>query len=64
VYEEEPENLARHILLLSVLLDGSVLPKERMEFFLELHSNAMLRERTAIYLGELSKVKVSFLQNS
>eukprot|EP00983_Pelagomonas_calceolata_P083955 1156265-Pelagomonas_calceolata.AAC.2 len=53
VYEEEPENLARHFLLLSVLLDSSLLPKERMEIFLELHSNAMLRERTATYLGRL-----------
>lgn len=52
VYEEEPENLARHILLLSVLLDGSLLPKERMEMFLELHGNALLRARTADYLGE------------
>ena len=31
VYEEEPEGLARHILLLSVLLDGSLPSKERVE---------------------------------
>jgi dynein assembly factor 3 len=51
VYEEEPENLARHILLLSVLLDGTLLAKERTEIFLELHGNALVRPRTAEYLG-------------
>lgn len=51
VYEEEAEALARHMLLVSVLLDGTLLAKERMETFLELHCNVLLREKTAKYLG-------------
>ncbi len=51
VYEEEPEVLLRHVLLLSVLLDEALLAKERMETLLELHSNALLRDNTAAYLG-------------
>lgn len=51
IYEEEPELLARHLLLVSVLLDGSLMAKERMEALLELHSNVLLREKAAKYLG-------------
>ncbi len=56
VYEEEPEVLLRHILLLYVLLDGSLLAKERKEMLLELHSNVLLRDQTAAYLGKHSRV--------
>ncbi len=52
VYEEEPEVLARHMLLLHVLLDGSLTARERVETLLELHGNALLRNKTAEYLGE------------
>lgn len=53
IYEEEPEVLMRHVLLLAVLLDGRLLARERMEMLLELHSNALVREPTAQYLGDL-----------
>jgi len=52
IYESEPEALARHMLLLSVLLDGHLRVKDRVEMFLELHGNVMLRQKTADYLGE------------
>lgn len=51
MWEEEPEGLARHLLLLAVLLDEALLPRERVELLLELHANALLRERAAAYLG-------------
>lgn len=51
VYEEEPEVLARHMLLIHVLLDASLTSKERVETLLELHGNALLRQKTASYLG-------------
>ena len=51
VHEEEPEVLARHVLLLSVMLDGSLAATERMHALLELHGNVLLREKTADYLG-------------
>lgn len=55
VHEEEPEVLARHLLLTAVLLDDSLLARERMETFLELHGNALLREKTAAYLGTAAR---------
>ncbi|GIL80632.1 hypothetical protein Vretimale_9197 [Volvox reticuliferus] len=55
VWEDSPEGLARHVLLLAVLLDGTLLPRERVEMLLELHGNAMLRERAAVYLAEKAR---------
>lgn len=57
VYEEEPESLVRHILLVSILLDGSLMVKERMETLLELHGNVLLREKTARYLGQCAGMR-------
>ncbi|KAF8056344.1 DAB1 [Scenedesmus sp. PABB004] len=51
VYEEQPEVLARHMLLLGVLFEPALSQRERAEVFLELHGNALLRQRTADYLG-------------
>jgi hypothetical protein len=53
VYEEEPEALARHMLLLHAALDGGGGGGVRApaELLLELHGNALLRARTARYLG-------------
>lgn len=57
VYEPEPELLARHMLLLVLLLDASLTPRERAEAFLELHGNALLRQRTADWLRELPRAR-------
>ena len=43
--------LARHMLLLSVLLDTEVPVRRRSELFLELHNNASIQATTAEYLG-------------
>lgn len=52
VYESDPENLARHMLLLAVLVDASFTARERAEMFLELHGNILLRQRTADWVCE------------
>jgi hypothetical protein len=52
LFEEEPEGLARHLLLLSVLLDDSLPATDRIQTLLELHGNVLLRQKTAEYLGE------------
>ena len=54
VYEEAPAVLARHMLLLSVLLDTDIPVRQRTELFLELHNNAIIQETTAEYLGRSS----------
>ena len=53
ILEDEPEVLARHLLLLSVLLDRALPIRARVETFLELHGNALLQQRTAEYAGDL-----------
>uniref|UniRef100_A0A061R8M2 Dynein assembly factor axonemal-like n=1 Tax=Tetraselmis sp. GSL018 TaxID=582737 RepID=A0A061R8M2_9CHLO len=50
IYEVEPEVLARHILLISVLLDKRYPVRNRVELFLEIHGNILLSEKTAKYL--------------
>lgn len=52
VHEEEPEGLARHLLLLSILLDSSIPAKDRIQTLLEVHGNALVRQRTAEYVEE------------
>eukprot|EP00798_Chlamydomonas_sp_ICE-L_P019012 gene19012-25603_t len=52
VYEEEPELLARHVLLLSIMLDESLNSRDRVETLLEIHGNVFLRDKTAKYLAE------------
>jgi hypothetical protein len=51
VFEDEPQLLARHMLLLYALLDGAAPPHVRPALFLELHGSALLRRRTADWLG-------------
>jgi hypothetical protein len=51
VYEDQPELLARHMLLVSVLLDDALPVRARMEMFLEVHGNILLRDKTASYIG-------------
>eukprot|EP00873_Tetraselmis_striata_P008924 jgi/Tetstr1/429188/TSEL_019141.t1 len=55
VHEADPEVLARHLLLLAVLLDEGYPVRDRVEMFLEVHGNALLSERTAVYLEGRAK---------
>lgn len=52
VYETEPEGLARHMLLLTLLFDDTLSVRERAEMFLEVHGNTLLHQRTADWVGE------------
>lgn len=55
VYEDTPEALARHILLIGLLFDSSLLPTDRVSMFLEVFGNLFLREETKKYLQHRSK---------
>lgn len=59
VYEEAPEVLARHMLLLSILLDSALPVCQRTELFTEVHANACIQATTAEYLGELCRKRSS-----
>ena len=50
------EGLARHLLLLSILLDDALPLKERVERFLEVHGNMQLREQSSAYLEQRGKL--------
>ena len=56
VYEQAPELLARHLLLLSVALDFELPRRERAELLLELLANSLLREKTSAYLAARAEV--------
>lgn len=50
IYEDSPEALARHLLLLTILLDDTAHDSVKMQRFLEIFGNHFLREDTLEYL--------------
>ncbi|KAL0034805.1 hypothetical protein WJX77_007961 [Trebouxia sp. C0004] len=64
VYEEAPEILARHMLLLSVLLDNTLPVRQRTELFIELHGNACIQATTAQYLEKQGRMLETVTLNS
>ena len=50
------EGLARHMLLVAVLLDDVLPLKERVERFLEVHGNTQLREQSGEYVAQRGKL--------
>ena len=61
IHEEEPEALARHLLLLGILLDSSLTAKDRLQTLLEVHGNALVRQRTSEYIEERGRAIESLL---
>jgi dynein assembly factor 3 len=49
-HERNLENLARAILLLTVMCETALTQRERMELFLDLYGNSMIRARSNAYL--------------
>lgn len=47
------EMIARNMLLLSIALESSRSIEERLNFFLELHGNCFLQEKTKLYLKDI-----------
>ena len=52
VFDDTIECLARHLLLMTVALDGDLNIPERAQLVLELHGNALLRSKTRTYLAD------------
>jgi hypothetical protein len=55
LHDSRHETLARHILFLQVINNTSVPPRERMETFLSLYGNSLVRERDCAYVEEIAK---------
>ena len=45
--EDEPEAIARHMLLLALLFDPTWAPRQKVEMFLEIHANALVTDTAA-----------------
>jgi len=55
VHELHHEVHARHMLLLQVINNTSINVRERMEAFLSLHGNTLIREKDSLYVSDISK---------
>uniref|UniRef100_A0A7S0WW51 Uncharacterized protein n=1 Tax=Pyramimonas obovata TaxID=1411642 RepID=A0A7S0WW51_9CHLO len=64
VWESSCESLARHMVLISIILDTDLTPRERMEVFLEVYGNIKIRDKTAEYLEERGKMLGSVVLDS
>jgi dynein assembly factor 3 len=53
-HETAKENLARLVLFLTLLCETGISQRERMEMFLDLYGNTLIRDRTVTYLNEIS----------
>eukprot|EP00201_Polytomella_parva_P020331 CAMPEP_0175046950 /NCGR_PEP_ID=MMETSP0052_2-20121109/5320_1 /TAXON_ID=51329 ORGANISM="Polytomella parva, Strain SAG 63-3" /NCGR_SAMPLE_ID=MMETSP0052_2 /ASSEMBLY_ACC=CAM_ASM_000194 /LENGTH=1015 /DNA_ID=CAMNT_0016310763 /DNA_START=40 /DNA_END=3087 /DNA_ORIENTATION=- len=56
VYEDSPEGLARHLLLVSTWLDSNLPLETRAQVLLEIHGNAFVRPSTAAYIDAQGRV--------
>jgi dynein assembly factor 3 len=63
LYDTPLECVARHLLLLAVLTDWAVPIRVRANTFLEVFGNALVQERTALYIARLGQELVSFVCN-
>ena len=54
-HERQKENLARLVLLLTLICETGLSIRERMEMFLDLYGNCLIRDRTQSYLDEISR---------
>ena len=60
-WENEVQALARHAVLVMVLIDDNLLAREKKEIFLEIHSNVRVRPRTSDYLASAGKLLENLL---
>jgi dynein assembly factor 3 len=53
IHEQKKENLARVLLFLTLFCETGISVRERMEMFLDLYGNSLVRDRTSQYLDEI-----------
>lgn len=54
IHETDPENLCRDLLFLTIICETQMTFRERMELFVDLYGNTMIRSKTAHYLDEIA----------
>lgn len=55
LHEKNKENLARTILLLTLVCETGLSARERMEIFLDLYGNCLIRDKSSQYLQGINK---------
>lgn len=61
IHEKNKEVLCRDVLLLTVLCEVGLPPRERMEIYLDIQSNNLIRERTQNFLDEINKELIQLI---
>lgn len=63
VNDSPPEVLARHLLLLYIVMDWEIPIRQRCNLFLEVFGNAMVQLRTAGYIAQAGRALVDVVCN-
>lgn len=61
VHESVHEVMARHLLFLQIINNTAIPIRERMELFLSLHGNSMVREKDNLYVAEIAKELIELM---
>ena len=61
VHENAKENIARIMLWLTLLCETGLSSRERMEIFLDIYGNALIRDRSQQYLEQAAKELIQFV---
>jgi len=61
IHEKEKENLARMILFLTLFCETGLSQRERMEIFLDLMGNCLLRDKSSEYLENITKELIQLI---
>lgn len=64
IHEKQHEVLARHLLFLQIVNNTALPVRERMELFLSLHGNALVRERDSDYVGNIAAELVELVTDN
>ena len=61
VHEKNKENLARLVLFLTLICETGLSQRERMEMFLDLYANTLIRDKTSSYLETTTKELIQLI---
>lgn len=64
LHESHHESLARHVLFLQIVNNTALPMRERMEVFLSLYGNTLVRERDSAFVGEIAKEFVELVTDN
>ncbi|CAK0876025.1 unnamed protein product, partial [Prorocentrum cordatum] len=64
LHESHHESLARHVLFLQIVNNTALPIRERMEVFLSLYGNTLVRERDSAFVGEIAKEFIELITDN